>query len=117
MVFSWWDGVLDCLIGRCLLAFPQKKIKLTRQKNKGAETVSASTPRCSAAPAASAPVADLVVMVQGADAVTVARRGLDGGDAQRGQSEGGRDQLVRGRSFEMRISNAGVIRPACVNAE
>ena len=74
--------------------------------------VSASTPRCSVAPAASAPVADLVVMVQGADAVTVVRRGLDGGDAQHGQSEGGGDQLVHGRSFEMRISNAGEIRPA-----
>jgi hypothetical protein len=56
-------------------------------------------------------------MVDDADAVTVVRRGLDGSDAQHGQSEGGGYQLVHGRSFEMRISNAGEIRPACVNAE
>ena len=73
-------------------------MKLTHyQKNKGAEAVSASTPWYSAALAASAPVAGLVVMVHDADAVTVVRRGLDGGDAQHGQSEGGGDQLVHGR--------------------
>ena len=69
-------------------------------KNKGAEAVSASTPWYSAAPAASAPVADPVVMVDGADPVAVMRRGLDGGGAQHGQGEGGGDQLVHGRSFE-----------------
>lgn len=63
------------------------------------------------------PVADLAVMVVEADPVAVVRRGLDGGDAQHGQSEGDGDQLVHGRSFEMRISNAGETRPACANAE
>ena len=63
------------------------------------------------------PMADLVVMVDEADPVAVVRRGLDGGDAQHGQSEGDSDQLVHGRSFEMRISNAGETRPACANAE
>lgn len=49
-------------------------------------------------------MADPVVVVDGADPVTVVRRGLDGSGAQHGQGDSGGDQLVHRQSFEVGIT-------------
>jgi hypothetical protein len=65
-------------------------------KNKGAEALSASTPQDFRSSDGLAPVADAVVVVNGANAMAVMGGGLDGSGAQHGQGDGGGDQLVHG---------------------